>query len=418
MKLKLRRPSRWKEVKLEAMQRDFQACAQMHLDVIGELKITSATKLHHACYQTAKERFALPVVNVQRARDKAIEAYRSYRARVAKGKKAKPPTFQHVPLGVGQRALAITNGCLRLSTDKALNYLWLPIVQDPYHTPILDVLQGGKARHGASEIHKRGGEWYLHLTVYEDVPNTVENHTVFGLDLGVVNTAVLSGPSVVKFWRGREIQFRRNRFSNRRASLQAAGLMGEVKRSKGNEFRWMRAENHRISKQVLETVAEQGGALAIEKLLGIRDRVKLTRKVNRMLHSWAFGELIEMLHHKAPRYGVKIIEVDPRHTSQRCSKCGHTERGNRTRQADFKCKACNYEVNADVNASRNIARVGANMLGYTSSVTGCLTQPGEAPANREFGRGQACHVEGEAPSGELSQSAHATSQVPSGEPPP
>ena len=266
-------------------------------------------------------------------------------------------------------------------------------------------------KYGASELHRKGKDWYLHLTVYEDVPNTVENGVVFGLDLGVANTAVMSGPGLVKFWSGQAMRHTRNRYSARRTSLQKAKLMGEVKRSKGKESRWMRNLNHQLSCQILKEVALRGGALAIEKLLGIRDRVKLTRKVNRMVHNWAFGELIALLHQKGPRYGVRIVEVDPRHTSQGCNKCGHTEKGNRLRQDRFRCRACGYEVHADLNAARNIAHRGALMLGYTSSITGGLTLPGSgdtAPVSRGFGDGQALDVEAEALSGDR-QSHGATS---------
>ena len=42
-------------------------------------------------------------------------------------------------------------------------------------------------------------------------------------------------------------------------------------------------------------------------------------------------------------------------TSQKCSKCGNLEEGQRINQSHFKCKKCGYEENADFNASRNIA---------------------------------------------------------------
>ncbi|KKL14297.1 hypothetical protein LCGC14_2517160, partial [marine sediment metagenome] len=45
----------------------------------------------------------------------------------------------------------------------------------------------------------------------------------------------------------------------------------------------------------------------------------------------------------------QLIEVDYRYTSQRCSCCGHTAKGNRQSQAVFKCLACGHEENADVN---------------------------------------------------------------------
>ena len=113
-----------------------------------------------------------------------------------------------------------------------------------------------------------------------------------------------------------------------------------LKRSKGKESRWATQMNHQVSREIIDIVATQGGVLHVEKLLGIRDRVKMTRKVNRMVHSWPFAQLLDFLTYKAALAGVQVIEEDPRHTSQRCNRsCGHTERKNRQAQAVFRCVA-------------------------------------------------------------------------------
>ncbi|MGH3215363.1 MAG: zinc ribbon domain-containing protein [Trebonia sp.] len=41
--------------------------------------------------------------------------------------------------------------------------------------------------------------------------------------------------------------------------------------------------------------------------------------------------------------------------SQRCSACGFVASKSRESQALFRCVACNFTNNADVNAARNIA---------------------------------------------------------------
>jgi len=65
-----------------------------------------------------------------------------------------------------------------------------------------------------------------------------------------------------------------------------------------------------------------------------------------------------------------VIEEDPRHTSQRCSRCGYTARQNRQAQAAFQCRACGYTLHADLNAARNLAARGA-----CSSGMGDVTAP-------------------------------------------
>ena len=59
----------------------------------------------------------------------------------------------------------------------------------------------------------------------------------------------------------------------------------------------------------------------------------------------------------------KVITVDPRYTSQRCSKCGHVAKENRLTQSKFKCIACGYADHADLNASANILASGIGATG-------------------------------------------------------
>ena len=68
-------------------------------------------------------------------------------------------------------------------------------------------------------------------------------------------------------------------------------------------------------------------------------------------------------------------KVRPAYTSQRCSACGHIAAGSRESQALFRCVACGYACNADVNAARNIA------AGHAVTARGGFRNAG--PANRE-----------------------------------
>jgi transposase len=87
------------------------------------------------------------------------------------------------------------------------------------------------------------------------------------------------------------------------------------------------------------------------------------------LRYWSFFELQTMIEYKAKAAGIEVRYVDPYHTSQTCSFCGHYEKGQRVTQSKFVCKNpdCTngkgkersdgtFEgINADWNAARNIA---------------------------------------------------------------
>jgi putative transposase len=74
--------------------------------------------------------------------------------------------------------------------------------------------------------------------------------------------------------------------------------------------------------------------------------------LNRGIRRSGWGMLVERLERKAPG---RVQKVPPAYTSQRCSACGHVDRGSRKSQALFLCTACGHTANADVNAALNIA---------------------------------------------------------------
>ncbi|WP_292484854.1 transposase, partial [Methanohalobium sp.] len=80
------------------------------------------------------------------------------------------------------------------------------------------------------------------------------------------------------------------------------------------------------------------------------------------LGKWAFSELTEFILYKAKLDGVPVVIINPMYTSQQCSECGYINKNNRQKQANFRCKNCGHQDNADYNASKNIAHRGAVRL--------------------------------------------------------
>jgi putative transposase len=87
---------------------------------------------------------------------------------------------------------------------------------------------------------------------------------------------------------------------------------------------------------------------------GARAKSGLSRSISDA--SW--GGFVSILRAKAEEAGRIWIEVDPRHTSDRCEACGHTAPENRVTQARFECQRCSHRAQADEHAARNILRAG------------------------------------------------------------
>jgi putative transposase len=84
--------------------------------------------------------------------------------------------------------------------------------------------------------------------------------------------------------------------------------------------------------------------------------------LNKSILDQGWGELQRQLEYKQLWSGGMFVPVPPQYTSQRCSVCGHTEAGNRPSQAVFRCLACGYTGDADVNAAKNILSDGLALL--------------------------------------------------------
>jgi putative transposase len=101
-------------------------------------------------------------------------------------------------------------------------------------------------------------------------------------------------------------------------------------------------------------------------------RVRQKAGLNRQILRSGWGLLVRRLQDKAPG---RVEKINPAFTSQRCSACGHAAAESRKSQALFACVACDFTLNADVNAARNIA------AGHAVTARGGFRDAG--PANRE-----------------------------------
>ena len=102
--------------------------------------------------------------------------------------------------------------------------------------------------------------------------------------------------------------------------------------------------------------------------------VKAKSGLNREILNVGWFEIQRQLEYKLDAIGGELETVDPKHTSQSCSECGHTEQANRKSQAKFKCTSCGHTENADRNAAKNIlnrSRFGG-VTGSRTGLTGSL----------------------------------------------
>jgi IS605 OrfB family transposase len=135
--------------------------------------------------------------------------------------------------------------------------------------------------------------------------------------------------------------------------LQTKGTRSAIRKLKklsGYEKRFSLNENHKISKQLVSMPYD---VFVLEDLKGILKQKSKGKVLNKWLSNWSFWQLEQLLVYKAEAIGKKIVKVDARYTSQKCSNCSQIEKKNRKRSR-YECDRCGYREHADVNAAKNI----------------------------------------------------------------
>jgi putative transposase len=83
-----------------------------------------------------------------------------------------------------------------------------------------------------------------------------------------------------------------------------------------------------------------------------------TRQLSRSIADAAWFQFASMLSCKASRAGRTVELVDPRNTSRTCSACGHLKTELSLAERTYNCEHCGSVLGRDVNAARNIYRLG------------------------------------------------------------
>jgi len=108
--------------------------------------------------------------------------------------------------------------------------------------------------------------------------------------------------------------------------------------------------------------------LCVEDLKWVRrhTRGKFPRALNRRLSHWLYATIIDLLARACEERGIRLARKNPAYTSMTCSVCGTCDR--RSRVGDqFSCCHCGFSCDADLNAARNLVRLGeAGVYGLRS----------------------------------------------------
>lgn len=255
---------------------------------------------------------------------------------------------------------------------------------------ILKRIMTGEYKQGTMQLvyNKQKKKFILTISyTFESQPVTdLQENMILGVDLGITNIATLAvfdnDKEVYKemYWKdriiaGSELIHYRQKLESRRKELSIATKWASDNRiGHGYKNRMMYANkaghkyekyrntyNHKVSRFIVDmAVKYKCSIIQMEDLSGFS-----SYQSESLLKNWSYYDLQSKVKYKAEEKGIKVIMINPKYTSKRCSKCGciHTDnRDCKNNQAKFECKVCGYTDNADINASKNIAIRDIDMI--------------------------------------------------------
>jgi len=202
---------------------------------------------------------------------------------------------------------------------------------------------------------------YVNL-ICEVEPELKGLDNAIGIDVGVKERAILSDGTMIP---KRVVDDKRKKQRQRKVARAKKGSTSRRKKvvELGKECYRItirnRNELHAITTSIIRN---HGKYVAVEDL-----RVKnLTanggahkKGLNRSILEQNWGQFTQQLEYKALSAGGKLVKVDPKNTTQRCSACGSLPQMKMT-LADrwYYCTSCGHSEDRDINASKNILLEG------------------------------------------------------------
>lgn len=294
-----------------------------------------------------------------------------------KSKKRSTPSF-----GIEGRALTFNGRRVKIP-----KLGWLRL-QEPLRFP-------GKIL--SARFTKRAGHWYISVQVEVDethwsYPHRCETQAAVGVDLGVVDLAVLSTGERIEAPRALRAHEKQLRRLGKELSRRTKG---------GTNWQKTKAKLARLHERITNIRRDATHKLTAQlvrdfRWIGIEDlNVKgmaRTRFAKSIMDA-AMGEVGYQLGYKAPLAGSTIIVADRWYPSSKtCSACNVVYAGLSLGERTWTCDACGVTHDRDENAALNLEHLAlahrATACRHESADDGCKTDvkpsPGQEVGNRLF----------------------------------
>jgi putative transposase len=291
-------------------------------------------------------------------------AYKNFFCRIkSKSSKAGFPRFKNSDrfksICFPQVDSALKSGCVKLLSDRKIRIYGIPgEVSINLHRPFL-----GRCK--TVRIIKDGELYFITIScdsiLSEALPKTNKS---LAIDLGI--STFITGDDGTTFHHPTPQKLLKNKLASlqRRLELKKRGSnnRNSLKKTIAKTYRKVVNIREDFQHKTANKLIKDNDEIILEDLnvKGMMEAEGFNVKKGNIVEA-GWSNFVAKLVYKAESAGRKLIFVNPKNTSKMCSSCKNIKLNLTLKDRIYKCDACGIEIDRDLNASRNIRRLGTSL---------------------------------------------------------
>ena len=213
-------------------------------------------------------------------------------------------------------------------------------------------------------IKKEGNHWYAIFSCEVEITPEINKgwKRAVGVDVGCITFATMSDGNVVEhphFLKQSQEQLSKIQSKYSKLKLKPREDKQKIKAKRQLIKVHCKIKNqrkdflHKLSNKLVNEYSH----ICVENIKPSQLLNDNWRSLNKSILDSGWTNFRQMLHSKAVEAGCEVIDVNPAYTSQQCSGCGNIIKKELS-ERQHKCNLCGLNIGRDLNAAKNILRVG------------------------------------------------------------
>ena len=213
------------------------------------------------------------------------------------------------------------------------------------------------------------GDWFASFSIEKDTIKVHINEEVkqnpngVGIDLGLIHIAAMSDGEVIEpphFLKRAEKRLKKEqRILSKKE--KSSNNRNKQKRKVAKKQRKVKRQRDDFIHKVSNNLAKNNSLVSFENL-NVKDMIK-NHHLAKSIMDASWKKLIQYTTYKAESAGKMVVMVDPKGTSNTCSRCGWKKSDLELSDRIFHCINCGLEIDRDLNAAINIYKRGLEKIG-------------------------------------------------------